>query len=199
VQSSRRLLPLVGMLCLVGVLEGLEVLRQRRRGIMRSLVKSSSDRDPASCLLLTLTWWPAGIAALAAAAGLPRLEIGQRWRRRCLVSGVIATGLGIALRQWAIATLGRFFVGHVVVQPGQTVVSTGPYRWLRHPSYTGFWLEVAGIGLGTGNVLSAAIGVLLPLIGITARIAGEERELAASLPGYREYIRDRRRLVPLIW
>ncbi len=115
-----------------------------------------------------------------------------------LVSGVIVTGLGIALRQWAIATLGRFFVGHVVVQPGQTVVSTGPYRWVRHPSYTGFWLEVAGIGLGTGNVLSAAIGVLLPLIGITARIAGEERELTASLPGYGEYIRNRRRLIPLI-
>ncbi len=68
------------MLYLVGVLEGVEVLRQRRRETKRSLVRSGSDRDPASCLLVTLTWWPAGIAALAAAAGLPRLEIGQRWR-----------------------------------------------------------------------------------------------------------------------
>jgi protein-S-isoprenylcysteine O-methyltransferase Ste14 len=40
---------------------------------------------------------------------------------------------GIALRQWAIHTLGQFFVGPVQVQSAQTVISTGPYRWLRHP------------------------------------------------------------------
>jgi hypothetical protein len=45
---------------------------------------------------------------------------------------------GIALRQWAIATLGWCFVGHVLVLPGQTVIGTGPYRWLRHPSYAPF-------------------------------------------------------------
>jgi protein-S-isoprenylcysteine O-methyltransferase Ste14 len=187
------------MLYLVGGLEGLEVLRQRRRGTKRSLLISSSDRDPASVRLLALTWWPAGIAALAAAAWLPQLDVGQRWRSRCLVGGVAVTAVGIALRQWAIATLGRFFVGHVLVQPDQTVVSTGPYSRLRHPSYTGQWLEMIGVGLGTGNVLGMATCVLLPLIGISARIAGEERELSASLPGYREYIRSRRRLIPFIW
>jgi protein-S-isoprenylcysteine O-methyltransferase Ste14 len=116
-----------------------------------------------------------------------------------MVAGVAVTGTGIALRQWAITTLGRFFVGHVLVQPGQTVVTSGPYRWLRHPSYTGLWLEMIGVGLGTGNILSTATCVLVPLIGITARINGEERELTASLPGYQEYIQDRPRLVPLIW
>lgn len=130
--DARRLLPLAGMLYLVGVLEGVEVLRQRCRGTERSLVTSSAERHPASCRLLAVTWWPAGIAALAAAAWLPRLLIGQRWSRRCLVSGIIVTGLGVALRQWAIATLGGFFVGHVLIQPGQTVVSSGPYRWMRH-------------------------------------------------------------------
>jgi protein-S-isoprenylcysteine O-methyltransferase Ste14 len=115
------------------------------------------------------------------------------------VGGVVVTGLGIALRRWAISTLGQFFVGHVLVQPGQTGVSTGPYRWLRHPSYAGQWLEMIGIGLGTGNGLSMATGVLVPLIGITARITGEERELVARLPGYREYLRGRSRLVPHIW
>jgi protein-S-isoprenylcysteine O-methyltransferase Ste14 len=177
----------------------MEVLRQRRHGITRSLVTSSSDLDPASVRLLALTWWPAGIAELAEAVYLPRLAIGHRWSGDCLVGGVVVTGLGIALRRWAISTLGQFFVGHVLVQPGQTVVSTGPYRWLRHPSYAGQWLEMIGIGLGTGNGLSMATGVLVPLIGITARITGEERELAARLPGYCEYLRGRSRLVPHIW
>ena len=111
-------------------------------------------------------------------------------------SGAICSA---ALRQWAIATLGRFFVGHVLIQPGQTVVSSGPYRWLRHPSYTGFWLEMVGIGLALGNGASAALCGLLPLIGIVARVVGEERELAANLAGYPEYMEGKPRLIPLVW
>jgi protein-S-isoprenylcysteine O-methyltransferase len=197
--SLRRLLIPAGTWYLAGVLEGVEVLRQRRRGASRAVVTSDGDRDPASVQLLALTWWPAGLAALAEAAWLPGLGTGRRWHRPCLVAGVAVTGTGIALRQWAITTLGRFFVGHVLVQPGQTVVTSGPYRWLRHPSYTGLWLEMIGVGLGTSNLLSTATCVLVPLIGITARINGEEREFAASLPGYQEYIQGRPRLVPLIW
>jgi protein-S-isoprenylcysteine O-methyltransferase Ste14 len=197
--NSRRLLLPAGMLYLVGALEGVEVLRQRRRGLTRSLVTSSSDRDPASVRLLALTWWPAAIVALATAASLPQFGIDQRRTRRCRVGGLAVTGLGVALRQWAITTLGPFFVGHVLAQPGQTVVSSGPYRWLRHPSYTGQWLEMIGIGLATGNVLSMATCAPLPLVGIKARIEGEERELTTALSGYGAYSRGRSRLVPLIW
>jgi hypothetical protein len=110
-ESAKRLLPLVGMLYLVAALEGIEVLRQRHRGTKRSLVTSSADRDPASSRLLALTWWPAGLVGLAVAVGLPRLGVGPSWRRRYLVSGIVVTVLGTGLRQWAIATLGRFFVG----------------------------------------------------------------------------------------
>jgi hypothetical protein len=95
------------MLELAGLLEGVEVVRQRRCGTDRSLVTSSADRDPASVRLLALTWWPAGGTALAAAAALPRLSVGQKRARSCLIAGVAVTGTGIALRQWAITTLGR--------------------------------------------------------------------------------------------
>ncbi len=198
-ESLRRLLIPAAMLELAGTLEGAEIARQRRRGIDRSVLSSGSDRDPASVRLLALTWWPAGIAALAEAAWLPRAGPSPKWAKPCMAAGVAVTGSGIALRQWAIATLGRYFVGHVLVQPGQPVISTGPYRWLRHPSYTGQWLEMIGIGLATGNVAGTATCVLVPLIGITARIRGEERELTASLPGYRQYARGRSRLIPHVW
>jgi protein-S-isoprenylcysteine O-methyltransferase Ste14 len=187
------------MVQLVGALEGLEILRQRRRGFSRALVTSESDLDPASVRLLTVTWWPAGLGALAAAAGLPELDVGDRRRAGWVLGGLAVTGAGIALRQWSIATLGDFFVGHVQVQPGQTVVSAGPYRWLRHPSYSGMWLEMLGIGLSTGNAASAAIGATVPLIGIVRRIRGEERALAVCLPGYEQYLQGRSRLVPFIW
>jgi protein-S-isoprenylcysteine O-methyltransferase Ste14 len=180
------------MLYLAGVLEGVEIVRQRRRGVPRSIVASSEDRDPTSTRLLALTWWPAGVAAIGMAATLPRLDVGRRWSGRCAAGGAIVTGLGIA-------SLGRFFVGHVLVQPGQSVVSSGPYRWLRHPSYTGQWMEMVGVGLATGNVAAMATCGLLPLVGITARIAGEERELAATLTGYEEFRRGRSRLVPFVW
>jgi protein-S-isoprenylcysteine O-methyltransferase Ste14 len=53
--------------------------------------------------------------------------------------------------------------------------------------------------LGTGSLLSGALCALVPRIRITARIAGEERELTAGLPGYRAYARGKARLIPLVW
>jgi len=186
-------------LYVIGTLEVIEGIRQRRRGVRRALVVSEGDRDPTSTWLLTFTWWPAGIAGLAAAALLPQLAVSRDGRRCWMVFGLVAAGAGVALRQWAIATLGRFFVGHVVVQPDQTVVTSGPYRWLRHPSYAGQWLEMIGVGMSTGNGLSLATCTLLPLVGIVARIRSEERELAADLPGYSEFLRGKARLLPFVW
>jgi protein-S-isoprenylcysteine O-methyltransferase Ste14 len=184
---------------LIGALEGVEIVRQRRRGSNRSLVSSESDLDPASTRLLALTWWPAGLGALAAAIWLPGLAVDDRRRISCVLAGAAVTGTGIAMRQWSIATLGDSFTGHVQVQPGQTVVSAGPYRWLRHPSYTGQWLEMIGVGLATGNALSAAICATVPLAGIARRITGEERELGALLPGYADYTAGKARLIPRVW
>jgi hypothetical protein len=84
------------MLELAGLLEAAEIARQRRHGTNRSLVTSSADLDPASVRLLALTWWPAGLGALAAAAWLPRLDLGPRWRGHCLAAGAAVTGAGIA-------------------------------------------------------------------------------------------------------
>jgi protein-S-isoprenylcysteine O-methyltransferase Ste14 len=59
--------------------------------------------------------------------------------------------IGIAIRQWAVVVLGRYFTTDVRVHGGQTVVETGPYRWVRHPSYTGMLITFVGIGLALGN------------------------------------------------
>jgi protein-S-isoprenylcysteine O-methyltransferase Ste14 len=187
------------LLELVGALEGVEILRQRRHGSNRSLVSSESDLDPASTRLLALTWWPAGFGALAAAIWLPGLAVSDRRRASCALAGVAVTGAGVALRQWSIASLGSSFTGHVQIQAGQTVVSTGPYRWLRHPSYAGQWLEMIGVGLATGNALSAAICTTVPLAGLTRRISGEESALTTLLPGYTDYAEGKQRLVPFVW
>src|ERR1035437_7867507 len=52
-----------------------------------------------------------------------------------VVAGIVLMAAGIGLRIWSIATLGRFFQYWIQVQPGHRVVTGGPYRYVRHPSY----------------------------------------------------------------
>ena len=69
--------------------------------------------------------------------------------------GIALMLAGIAIRQWSIAVLGRFFSGVIGVQEGQKVVESGPYRLVRHPSYSGALLIMVGIGLAFA-ILEAA-------------------------------------------
>jgi protein-S-isoprenylcysteine O-methyltransferase Ste14 len=113
--------------------------------------------------------------------------------------GVAVMWLGLATRIWAVATLGRTFRTTVEVDPGQAVVSTGPYRWVRHPSYTGLLLIVAGFGLAGGTWISVVMG-LVPLPAIVRRIHVEEAELNRVLgEAYRSYQAGTARLIPGVW
>lgn len=97
---------------------------------------------------------------------------------------------GLALRTWAIRTLGRFFTLHVGVAAQQTVIRTGPYRWMRHPSYVGALLLFAGMALFLRAWLAATFGLALLAVFFVRRVRVEERVLVAKLgDAYREYQR----------
>ncbi|HEY0334027.1 MAG TPA: PEMT/PEM2 methyltransferase family protein, partial [Stenotrophomonas sp.] len=64
---------------------------------------------------------------------------------------------GLALRIWAVHVLARFFTVDVGIRADHQLVRRGPYRWVRHPSYTGVLLAFYGLGLGQGNVASLVI------------------------------------------
>lgn len=82
---------------------------------------------------------------------------------------------------------------------GQTVISTGPYRHVRHPMYAAFLLFVAGTTLLLGSRWGAAAGALLGLM-VARRAVLEERTLRDGLPGYAAYTaRVRHRLIPGVW
>ena len=107
---------------------------------------------------------------------------------------------GVLVRQWAVFVLGRFFTVDVRVHPNQTVVDRGPYRWVRHPAYSGLVLFFVGVGLAVSNWASLIVLALVPTAGLLVRIHSEERVLIAGLgEEYRRYAAGRPRLFPGIW
>ncbi len=114
--------------------------------------------------------------------------------------GVLIGWLGLLLRWWSFATLGRWFTVVLQTSDDQPVVERGPYRVLRHPSYTGLLLAVAGCGVMLGNWVGTAGSVALLLTALVHRIGIEERALTASMGDrYRAFAAGRARLVPFVW
>jgi protein-S-isoprenylcysteine O-methyltransferase Ste14 len=158
--------------------------------------KGSRARDRATRVLIALTLGAAIALAIVAGSIAPSLRIPGAWG----TPGIIVMWLGLATRVWAIASLGGAFRTTVEVDPGQAVVSTGPYKWIRHPSYSGLLLILAGFGLALGNWLSLAACLVVPLPAIVRRIEVEEAELDRVLgDAYRTYQRKTTRLIPRLW
>lgn len=152
----------------------------------------------------TLAWaWAVtgGSLMAAVAVGLfaPWAQLpGEPWIARLLGSLVALSG--VALREWAILTLGRLFTQSVMIREQHAVVATGPYRWLRHPAYTGTLLTLVGLMLTLDNWLSVVVITVGFFVGHVPRIRVEERVLEENLgEPYREFERTRKRLVPGVW
>jgi protein-S-isoprenylcysteine O-methyltransferase Ste14 len=134
------------------------------------------------------------VPGAAIAPGVPAV----RWV--LLVVGVATIVAGALLRQWAIITLGRYFTLDVRITDGQPVVDSGPYRWIRHPSYIGLIAAFIGIGLALGNWFSLLLLLVVPTIGLVFRVHVEEAALLTNLgEPYRRYAARRKRLLPGLW
>lgn len=117
------------------------------------------------------------------------------------VAGVVVAVFGYdILLIWSMAA-NAFFTAIVRIQTDRqhTVVSSGPYRFVRHPGYVAallFYLATPFLLGSTWSVLPA----LLTAIVLVIRTALEDKTLQAELPGYREYAgRVRFRLLPGVW
>jgi protein-S-isoprenylcysteine O-methyltransferase Ste14 len=178
---------LVVWVALEGLLRVTELLR--RRG------SASSDRGTRVLISLGLGLAVGGGIWLGAVVEhapwrLPPAAVG---------AGVVVMVVGLAVRIWAVLTLGRSFRTTVEVHPDQGVIDTGPYRWVRHPSYTGLLLVVLGLEIGV-RTWPAVLLVVVPLATVVRRIAVEEAFLVAQLgPSYADYEQRTRRLLPGLW
>jgi protein-S-isoprenylcysteine O-methyltransferase Ste14 len=155
-------------------------------------------QDRGTRLIVALALYVA-IAAALAAARIPRLRVyANNWWTLGL--GVAIVLAGAVLRDWAILSLGRYFRREVTIEPGQRIVRRGPYRVLRHPSYSGLFLILAGFGLAFGSWVSAAVALLIVLIGMLPRIRVEEHALAQAFGvDYTNYANSTSRVLPHVW
>ena len=116
------------------------------------------------------------------------------------VVGAIVGWLGLLLRWWCFITLGRYFTTVLKTSASQPIVDRGPYRFLRHPSYTGLLLALVGGALMLGNWAGALASFAMVIAAIVYRIRIEERALIATLgDAYRQFSKTRARLMPFVW
>jgi protein-S-isoprenylcysteine O-methyltransferase Ste14 len=142
-----------------------------------------------------------GSVAIVAVAGVDRLlgwSPAFRLLDQMLALGVIV--LGFVFSSWALIE-NRFFSGTVRIQTerGHQVISTGPYRIVRHPGYAGVMVSYACVPILLDSLWAFIPAIVLGVV-VIVRTVLEDHTLQAELPGYREYAqRTRYRLIPGIW
>ncbi len=115
------------------------------------------------------------------------------------VFGIVFMISGIILRQLSIVVLGRFFSPTLGTQKGQSVVSNSPYRYIRHPSYSGMYLILLGIGLVFQSWVSFIVILVICGLSIGYRIEAEEKMLISSLGvEYIDYMKKTKMIIPYI-
>lgn len=178
-----------GSLAIWAVTEARQTLRRR---------SEATKMDRGSRLVIAL--FMGGAFVLAALARAKVTAAAFRGDAVTFGVGLAIVWSGIGLRWWSFRTLGRYFTVDVMTSADQPVITTGPYRVLRHPSYAALLLVFAGIGVMFANWLSLVALILLPLIALMNRIRVEEAALSATLgEAYRSYAASHKRIIPFVW
>ena len=115
-------------------------------------------------------------------------------------TGIAIMATGLIIRYWSLKTLGKNFNREIKVDRKQKLVSKGPYKKTRHPSYLGLILIVTSIPIILGQPIGIIITIILMTITIKWRMDYEEKKMEEKIgERYREWKKTRYRLIPLIY
>jgi protein-S-isoprenylcysteine O-methyltransferase Ste14 len=139
-----------------------------------------------------------GLMLAFAAMGVTQTRI--PWQRPAFFwTGILLILAGVCVRWYAIRVLGASFTRDVAVRADQVVVDRGPYRLIRHPSYSGTLVTLLGVGLTTLNWASLVLLVGCSLAGLLYRVRVEEQALLEHLGApYAAYMGRTHRFIPYV-
>jgi protein-S-isoprenylcysteine O-methyltransferase len=151
----------------------------------------------------SLTWiWALILGSCLFGFGIARIFSFLQWPQKLWIA-VVADLLilaGFFMRLWAIQHLGRFFTVDVAIHKDHRVVDDGPYRFVRHPSYSAGMIAMTGVACLTFNWLGFVVIVGVCLAAYLIRISVEEKALFRDLgDDYRRYAMRTKRLIPWIF
>lgn len=114
--------------------------------------------------------------------------------------GLVFICVGIGLRNYSVHILGRHFTPTIQLQKDHKLITEGPYRIVRHPSYTGALIALVGGALWLNSSIGIISAIVAMMIAYTVRISAEEKALK-SLFGevYSEYQKNTKRIIPFVW
>lgn len=139
------------------------------------------------------------ILALLAAQpiGLPGLGVHIRglWGVAMQALGVTAIIVALSLHWWARAHLRQFYAEDVVFQEGHKLVDTGPYHYVRHPTFTSFLMIALGL-LMVNPALPTLLATIYAFLDFCSAAKKEEALLCERLDGYADYMRRTGRFLP---
>lgn len=122
--------------------------------------------------------------------------IGGGWTRYWIAVAVIVVGLALSI--WARRALGANWSGAVTVKEGHELVQSGPYRWARHPIYTGVLLMILGTGLASGRV-HGLLAFPIALVALRLKSLLEERWMRSEFgERYAVYQKHSWALIPFV-
>jgi protein-S-isoprenylcysteine O-methyltransferase Ste14 len=172
------------------------VVELRQSAVRRA---GATHEDRGSRAVLSVTVGVGALLGTLATHRTPDLTIEPR--RAAELAALLLLWGGVGLRVWSFHTLGRYFTFTVQTSRDQPVIANGPYRVVRHPSYTGLLLAILGVAVvALGNWLGVVILEALAVVAVVYRIHVEEGALLRTLgDDYRDYARSRKRLVPFVW
>lgn len=133
---------------------------------------------------------------LAPIHGLGRFIPVSPW---IMSAGLVIEAVGLVVAVWARRHLGRHWSGEITIKVEHELIRSGPYRWMRHPIYTGILAMYAGLLLVTGEWLAVA-GFMLVGLAYWRKIRLEEANLEIAFgANYDAYRRETRALVPRVF
>ena len=166
----------------------------RRRGA-RAPVDSGGRRDPASIAWIALQ----GVGIFMASSGRVHFA-SDRWSPVAWGSGAAVLVLmlaAVALFRWSTRTMGRNWALVARTRGDATLVTTGPFAYVRNPIYVALGLFMVGLSIASGNEMRLFLAAPIFAIGTFLRVRLEERVLRAEFcSAYDDYASRVRRFVP---